>query len=58
MCIRDRDGDDDALWETDEFLILSESDTNICGASGACQIDIYITYRGVVVAGDDSVVVS
>ncbi len=57
-CMIGQDGDDDALWETDEFLILSESDTNICGASGACQIDIYITYRGVVVAGDDSVVVS
>ena len=57
-CMIGQDGDDNSLWETDEFLILSESGTNICGSSGACQIDIYITYRGVVVAGDDSVVVS
>ena len=57
-CIIGRDGSDNNVWETDEFLTLSENYANICGGSGACQIDIYVTYRGTAVAGDNSVVVA
>ena len=57
-CSIGQDGDDNSLWETDEFLMLSESGSDICGGSGSCQIDIYVTYRGTSVAGPDSVVVA
>ena len=56
-CSIAQDGNDDALWETGEFLTLSESGENIAGAS-ATTIDLYVTYRGTAVAGDDSVTVS
>ena len=56
-CIIGQDGDDNNLWETSEFLILSESGTDIAG-SGSTAIDIYVTYRGTAVAGTDDVVVS
>ncbi len=55
-CSIGQDGSDDAVWETGEFLILSESGTDI--ADGATTIDLYVTYRGTAVAGDDSVSVS
>ena len=55
-CSIGQDGDDDAVWETGEFLILSESGTDI--ADGATNIDIYVTYRGTAVAGTDDVTVS
>ena len=55
-CTIAQDGYDDSLWETGEFLILSESGTNIC--SSTCSIDIYVTYRGTAVSGDDQVTVS
>ncbi len=55
-CSIGQDGSDDALWETGEFLTLSESGSDI--ASGATTIDIYITYRGTAVAGEDTVQVS
>ena len=55
-CSIAQDGNDDALWETGEFLTLSESGSDI--ASGATTIDLYVTYRGTAVAGDDSVSVS
>ena len=57
-CTIGQDGDDDSVWETGEFLILSESGSDIAGASGATTIDVYVTYRGTAVAGDDSVTVS
>ena len=57
-CTIGQDGDDDSVWETGEFLILSESGTDIAGDSGATTIDVYVTYRGTAVAGDDSVTVS
>jgi len=57
-CTIGQDGDDDSVWETGEFLILSESGSDIAGASGATSIDVYVTYRGTAVAGDDSVTVS
>ncbi len=55
-CSIGQDGSDDALWETGEFLTLSESGSDI--ASGATTIDMYVTYRGTVVAGDATVTVS
>ena len=55
-CSIAQDGNDDALWETGEFLTLSESGSDI--ANGATTIDLYVTYRGTAVAGDDSVTVS
>ena len=55
-CSIGQDGADNAVWETGEFLILSESGTDI--ADGATTIDIYITYRGTAVAGTDDVTVS
>ena len=55
-CSIAQDGNDDALWETGEFLTLSESGSDI--ANGATTIDLYVTYRGTAVAGDDSVSVS
>ena len=57
-CTIGQDGDDAHFWEIDEFLVLSESGTNICDGSGSCSINIYITFRGTAVAGDDYVVVS
>ena len=56
-CSIAQDGNDDALWETGEFLTLSESGENIAGSS-ATTIDLYVTYRGTAVAGDDSGTVS
>jgi len=56
-CSIAQDGNDDALWETGEFLTLSESGSDIAGDS-ATTIDLYVTYRGTAVAGDDSVTVS
>jgi hypothetical protein len=55
-CSIGQDGSDDAAWETGEFLILSESGTDI--ADGATTIDLYVTYRGSVVVGTNSVTVS
>ena len=55
-CSIGQDGSDDALWETGEFLTLSESGSDI--ASGATTIDMYVTYRGTAVAGEDTVQVS
>ena len=56
-CSIAQDGNDDALWEPGEFLTLSESGENIAGGS-ATTLDLYVTYRGTAVAGDDSVTVS
>ncbi|MEE2748062.1 MAG: hypothetical protein VX473_06310, partial [Candidatus Thermoplasmatota archaeon] len=55
-CIISQDGGDDALWEMNEFLMLSENGENIC--MDTCTIDIYITYRGSAVAGAGEVTVS
>ena len=52
-CTIGQDGYDDSLWETGEFLILSESGTNIC--SSTCSISIYVTYKGTAVAGNEQV---
>ena len=51
-----QDGSDDSVWETGEFLMLSESGTNI--AEGSTTIDMYFTYRGTAVAGSDDVTVA
>ena len=52
-CSIAQDGNDDAIWETGEFLTLSESGTDI--ANGATTIDMYVTYRGTAVAGTSDV---
>ena len=56
-CSIGQDGSDDAVWETGEFLILSESATDIAGA-GSTTIDLYVTYRGSTVAGTADVTVA
>ncbi|MEC9090774.1 MAG: archaellin/type IV pilin N-terminal domain-containing protein, partial [Candidatus Thermoplasmatota archaeon] len=55
-CVIGQDGSDDSVWETSEFLTLSEGDDGIC--DGSCTIDLYVTYRGTQVAGTDSVTVA
>ena len=55
-CTISQDGDEAGLWETGEFLTLSENGEDI--ANGATTIDMYVTYRGTAVAGADSVSVS
>ena len=55
-CMIGQDGSDDSVWETGEFLILSESGSDI--ANGATTIDMYVTYRGTAVAGSDDVSVA
>ena len=56
-CAIGQDGSDDSVWETSEFLTLSEgADNNICSAS--CTVDLYVTYRGTQVAGSDSVTIA
>ena len=56
-CSIGQDGSDDSVWETGEFLILSESGSNIAGV-GTTTIDMYVTYRGTAVAGSDDVAVA
>ncbi len=48
--------DADNAWREDEIITLSENGHNI--ADGATNIDLYITYRGITVAGDTSVAIS
>ena len=55
-CSIGQDGSDDSVWETGEFLILSESGSDI--ADGSTTIDMYVTYRGTAVAGSDDVTVA
>ena len=55
-CVIGQDGSDDSVWETGEFLILSESGSDI--ADGATDINMYVTYRGTAVAGSDDVSVA
>jgi hypothetical protein len=52
-----QDGNDNNLWETGEFLVLSESGTDIA-QSGSTTIDLYVTYRGTAVAGTSDVQVA
>ena len=55
-CNISQDGVDNALWEVNEFIMLSENGSDIC--SDTCNIDIYITYRGTQISGDSSIVVA
>ena len=55
-CSIGQDGSDNALWETGEFLTLSENGADI--ASGTTEISLYVTYRGTAVAGSSSVTVT
>jgi len=55
-CIISQDGDNDNLWETNEFLTISENNVDIVGSSGAV-VNLYITYRSTLISGSDSVYV-
>ena len=55
--ITQQGGDDDNVWEQNEYIFLSESGTDICSGVG-CTVDISVTYNGNTVAGDESVVVN
>ncbi|MBJ87032.1 MAG: hypothetical protein CL461_02220 [Acidimicrobiaceae bacterium] len=55
-CSIGQDGSDGALWETGEFLTLSENGAQI--ADGPTDIGMYVTYRGTAVAGTSSVSVA
>ena len=55
-CSIAQDGGDDALWETGEFLTLSENGYDL--ASSTTQIQIYVSYRGVQLSGTGAVTVA
>jgi len=55
-CIISQDGGNDNLWETNEFLTISENNVDIVGSSGAV-VNLYITYRSTLISGSDSVYV-
>ncbi len=55
-CIIAEDGYDAALWETGEFLTLSENGYDL--ASGVTEIQIYVSYRGVQLPGTSAVTVA
>ena len=55
-CSIAQDGFDDALWETGEFLTLSENGYDL--ASSTTQIQIYVSYRGVQLSGTSAVTVA
>ena len=55
-CSISQGGYDDALWEIDEIITLSENGVNIC--SSTCTLGIYVTYRGYSVSGTSQVTVS
>ena len=55
-CSIAQDGGDDALWETGEFLTLSENGYDF--ASSTTQIQIYVSYRGVQLSGTSAVTVA
>ena len=55
-CFISQDGDDDTIWQTNEFLTIMENDLNIVGESGGV-VNLYISYRGNQIAGSDSVYV-
>ena len=55
-CLISQDGDDDIIWQTNEFLTISENDVYIVGSSGA-SIDLYISYRGTPLSGSNLVYV-
>ena len=55
-CFISQDGDDETLWQTNEFLTIMENDVNFVGGSGAI-VNLYISYRGTQIASSDSVYV-
>jgi hypothetical protein len=59
-CVIAQDGADAGLWEVGEFLQLSENSADICGGAGegTCDVNIYISYRGAVVAGTSDIALS
>ena len=58
-CSITQDGSDDGVWETNEFIQLHESGTEICGAAGvSCTVNIYVLYDGSTVVGTQTVALS
>ncbi|MEC8927135.1 MAG: hypothetical protein VYB17_02620 [Candidatus Thermoplasmatota archaeon] len=55
-CFISQDGDDETLWQTNEFLTIMENDVNLVGESGVI-VNLYISYRGNQISGSDSVYV-
>ena len=55
-CFISQDGDDNTLWQTNEFLTIMENDVNFVGESGVL-VNLYISYRGNQISGSDSVYV-
>ena len=55
-CTIAQDGSDDTLWETGEFLTISENGEDI--ASGPTDIVIYIAHAGAQLSGTTSVAVA
>ena len=55
-CTIAQDGSDDTLWETGEFLTISENGEDI--ASGPTDIVIYITHAGAQLSGTTNVTVA
>ena len=55
-CLISQDGDDDNLWETNEFLTIMENDVDIVGSSGS-NVQLYILYRGDLISGTTEVLV-
>ncbi len=58
-CSITQDGSDSGVWETNEFIQLHESGTEICGAAGvSCTVNIYVMYDGYTVVGTQTVTLS
>ncbi|HIF03937.1 MAG TPA: hypothetical protein EYQ80_00520 [Candidatus Poseidoniales archaeon] len=59
-CVIVQDGSEGPIWETSEFLTLSENAADICGGAGevTCDVSIHVTYRGTVVAGTSDIALS
>ena len=55
-CSIAQDGSDDSLWETNEFLTISENGVDI--VDGTTEISIYITYGGNTLPGTNATVVA
>jgi|GEM_PF-2217222 len=56
-CLITQDGTDDGVWETNEFIQLHESGTQIC-QEVSCSVNIYVMYDGSTVVGTQTVTLS
>ena len=55
-CLIDQDGEDHYLWESSEFLTLSENGTDIVSSSDT-NVKLHIIYRGERIPGTSEVLV-